>query len=314
MTGIHDDFQAVQPLSSPVAVIGSANADLTVRVQAMPQPGETIHGGPLVTLPGGKSANQAVASALLGAPTSFIGAVGRDDNGNFLLSSLRDAGVDVQYVRRVDIPTSCAVITVDARAENMIVVTRGANETVGIDAVEEAREVIEGAEALGLACEIPMETVTAAAQIAKAAGTTVVLNPSPFPSVIPEALLRSVDVLIVNEGEMRALIGDAGEDWAAAEVALRELGVDRAIVTLGPRGAVVLDRGATLVPTIDVPVVDTTGCGDSFTGAIVAALAAGSDLVAASKFASVVASFAAAGEGAQASYGTVEQIEAALLR
>lgn len=309
-----DAFAAVQPLSAPVAVMGSANADLTVRVQAMPQAGETIHGGPLMTLPGGKSANQAVAAALLGAPTSFVGAVGNDDNGAFLLRSLADAGVNVDHVKRTDTPTSCAIITVDAHAENTIVVTRGANFDVDEALVAQAHPAVTEAKVLGLALEVPMEAVVAAAEMAHAAGVLVVFNPSPMPEQIPQRLLNAVDVLIVNEGEMRALIGHREEDWEGAEAALKALGVSRAIITLGPRGAMVLDSGATLVPVVSVPVVDTTGCGDSFTGAVLAALAAGADLVQASRFASIVASYASTGQGAQASYGTLDQIEQTILR
>ena len=112
---------------------------------------------------------------------------------------------------------------------------------------------------------------------------------------------------------MRAMIGDIAGDWYLAEERLKVLGVGSAVITIGPRGAMVLDHGATLVPVVEVEVVDTTGCGDSFTGALMAALASGRDLVASAEFASVVASYASMGFGAQASYGTLEQIRAAFI-
>lgn len=302
---------AVTPFSAPVTVIGSANADLTVRVAAMPQPGQTIHGGPLAVLPGGKSANQAVAAALVGAPTSFIGAVGTDDNGSFLIDSLTRAGVSTEYVARVAEPTSCAIITVDSGAENMIVVTEGANDTVDVAAIEHARSAIESAKAVGLALEIPLAAVIQAAQLAHAAGAITVFNPSPMPESLPADLLEAIDVLIVNEGETEALVGAIDGDWTATEERIRALGVQRAVVTLGPRGAMVLENGATHVPIVDVPVVDTTGCGDAFTGGLLAVLANGHSLVEAAEFASIVASYASGGRGAQASYGTLEQISQA---
>lgn len=307
-----EDLLKVLPLDEAVAVIGSANADLVVGVEEMPTPGETIAGGPLEVLPGGKSSNQAVASALLGAPTSFIGAVGADGNGSLLESSMSAAGVNIDHLKRVDRPTSCAVITVDSHAENMIVVTSGANETVDVEMLEAAKAAIESAKVLGLALEIPLETVVKAAEIAQAANVITVVNPSPLPDEIPDALLAATDVLVVNEGEMQAIAGDFSGDWAEAERRVHRLGVKRAIVTLGPRGAFVLENGATHVSTIDVDVVDTTGCGDSFTGSVMAALAAGSNLVDAARFASIVASYASAGKGAQRSYGNIAEIDAAL--
>lgn len=313
MLDIPSKIAAVTPLDGSVVVVGSANADLTVRVAAMPKPGQTIHGGPLTTLPGGKSANQAAAAALLGAPTAFVGAVGMDDNGDFLAASLDACGVDTGNLHRVKVATSCAIITVDARAENMIVVTEGANNQVDDEILDAARDALTSAKAVGLALEIPIETVIAAAQMAHEAGAAVVFNPSPMPSSVPEELLTNTDVLVINEGEMRAMIGDIAGDWNLAEERLKALGVGSAVVTIGPRGAMVLDHGVTLVPVVEVEVVDTTGCGDSFTGALMAALASGRDLVAAAEFASVVASYASMGFGAQASYGTLEQIQAAFI-
>ena len=272
MLDIPTKIAAVTPLDGSVVVVGSANADLTVRVAAMPQPGQTIHGGPLTTLPGGKSANQAAAAALLGAPTAFVGAVGMDDNGDFLAASLDACGVDTGNLHRVKVATSCAIITVDARAENMIVVTEGANNQVDGEILDAARDALTSAKAVGLALEIPIETVIAAAQMAHEAGAVVVFNPSPMPSSVPKELLVNTDVLVINEGEMRAMIGDIAGDWYLAEERLKVLGVGSAVVTIGPRGAMVLDQGVTLVPVVEVEVVDTTGCGDSFTGALMAAL------------------------------------------
>ena len=311
MLDVHTKIAAVTPSEGSVVVVGSANADLTVRVAEMPHPGQTIHGGPLVTLPGGKSANQAAAAALLGSPTAFVGAVGVDDNGDFLLASLGACGVDTSNLHRVKAATSCAIITVDAHGENMIVVTDGANNQVDGAILDSARTALISAKAVGLALEIPVEAVVSAAKTAHEAGAIVVFNPSPMPSSLPQELLANTDVLVVNEGEMRDMIGDVAGDWRLAEERLSALGVGSAVVTIGSRGSVVLADGATLVPVVDVDVVDTTGCGDSFTGALMAALASGRDLLTSAQFASIVASSASMGFGAQASYGTLEQIRTA---
>lgn len=301
-------IKSVTPLTAAVAVVGSANADLTVEVAAMPTPGQTIHGGPLRVLPGGKSANQAVAAALVGSPTTFVGAVGNDQNGEFLIDSLSRAGVDTSHVAQTDAATSCALITVDSQAENMIVVTEGANDTVDHELIEHARSAIEGAKVIGLALEIPLAAVLHSARIAHDAGTLIVFNPSPIPESLPAELVEMVDVLIVNEGEAAALIGVINDDWEGAIQRLAGQGISRAVVTLGAHGAMVLDGIATHVPIVPTTVVDTTGCGDSFTGALLAALASGHGLLGSAQFASVVAAFAASGRGAQASYGTLEQI------
>mgnify|MGYP002737185975 FL=1 len=314
MSNLRKIIDTVRTLSSPVVVVGSANVDMTVVVERIPKAGKTVQGGPLALLPGGKSLNQATASALLGAPTAFIGAVGNDDNGNFLLNAMQLAGVNTTHTARVGTPTSCALIAVNAKGEPAIVVSQGANQRMDVDALETARSAIEQANVLGLALEIPMETVIRAARIAKAADTITVLNGAPRTGTLPPELLTNIDVLIVDESEIEKIVGPVDGDWVETQKRLRKLGVTKVVITLGPVGALVLHDQIEPVAPADVEIVDTTGCGDAFTGGMLAALGAGASLIDAARFGAIVAAYSATGRGASASYGTLEEIERQLFR
>lgn len=297
-------------IGSPVAVVGSLNADLTVRTPHHPAPGETVAGSPLVTLPGGKSANQAVAARLLGAPTAMVGLVGDDEHGELLLSSLRDAGVEVDAVERRAVHTGTAMITVADTGENTIVVSPGANGEVDAAFVDAHAAALQGAGALGLCLEIGDDAVAAAIRQGRAAGAQVVLNLSPFrASATP--LTADVDVLLVNQHELAQACGyapDLGDPEALGQ-ALAGLGARRAVVTLGGDGSVVWDDGkATAVAAFDVDVVDTTGSGDAFLGTILSGLAAGCALAASAALASAVAALAATRPGAQTSYTDAREV------
>lgn len=301
---------------SHVVVVGSLNADLTLYAERMPLPGETVLGTDFVIQPGGKSANQAVAAARLGADVRLIGAVGDDANGAMLLDSARNSGVDVAAVRRIDgVPTGVAGITVDAQGENSIVIVAGANGELSPQDVEQASSVFDGAAAVCLCLEVSQETVLAAAQAGCAAGASVILNLSPF-APIPADLVAATDILLVNAHEAGQLLGREapaaeGEDWAAVAAAFAEAGFHRVLVTLGAQGVVVLDGAGSgdeaaieRIAATRIEPVDTTGSGDAFTGGLATRLAAGDSLVEAARYASVAAAHAATGRGAQASYGT----------
>ena len=316
-------FDGLSSAPGAVAVMGSANADLTVRVAELPKPGETIAGGPLAVLPGGKSANQAATVARLGVRASLIGAVGADPNGTMLRDSLVDAGVDVAHLAESGEATGTAMILVDDDAENCIVISPGANGTVDAGLVAKHSEAIRGAEVLGLCLEVGDDAVIEAAGIAREADVTVVFNLSPVRDV-PAELLELVDVLIVNEHELAALVGDAAAaegaesgDWSDAATALAaKHGIRTAVVTLGGAGSVVVETGesdavtATRIDPLPVDVVDTTGCGDSYMGSLMAGLASGLPVNDAARLAAAVSAYAAGGEGAQASYGTADQVRA----
>lgn len=316
--------------SGRICVVGSANADLTVRTRVLPKPGETVAGGELQLLPGGKSANQAAAAGRLGGRVSLVGAVGRDAYGEMLVDSLERSGVDVTDLqRRDDASTGTAMIAVDERGENFIIVSSGANGLVDASVVDARADAVAGADVLGLSFEVPMEATIRASEIARASGTRVVLNPSPFAQP-PAELLCNVDVLVLNEHELRELtaLGDDAPLEAHAR-ALAERGVACAVVTLGAEGAALLlaepgstdtastDTGSTepSVTLVDAPrveAVDTTGCGDAFTGALLLGLADGRELVDSVRTACAVGAIAATAVGAQSSYPYADDLAAFL--
>jgi len=282
-----------------IVVVGSLNADLVVRTERFPKPGETLHGSDLAILPGGKSANQAVAAGRLGGTVRMIGAVGDDGNGVLLRDSVAAAGADVTHVAvREGVATGTAVITVDASGENTIVISGGANATLTPSDVPS--DAFEDAGVLGICLEVSIDVVLAAARAARAAGVTVLTNLSPF-GAVPAELLELTDVLLVNEHE-------------AAE--LGDHGVQRSIVTRGGAGCTVHDGDdePVSIDAVRVEPVDTTGCGDAFMGAVALRLAAGDALVDAARFAVGVGAYAATKAGAQASYPTTAELESFLAR
>ncbi len=319
-------LQQIKQAAPKIAVVGSANVDLTVVVRELPQAGETVPGSDLAQLPGGKSANQAVAAALLGAQVRFAGNVGNDAHGDLLCDSLQKAGVDTSLVGRPDTPTGTALIVVDAEAENTIVISAGANSHVTSDFVAEvAEQLYDEAAVVGLCLEVATDAVAAAAKAAKQRGVSVVLNYSPIKEV-SEQLFSAVDVLIVNEHELARLLVGLGADLAgsshytdavqwehAAQLIEDAYGISQLVVTLGAAGSVVVEKTqqgyeVAEIPAVAVSVVDTTGCGDAYLAALLAGLGAELSLVDAAQVAAVVSGYAASSLGAQRSYGTTDQI------
>lgn len=305
-------------MASSIVVLGSANLDLVYTVKRIPMPGETLLATGASQHPGGKGNNQVIAVARAGASVSFIAALGMDAAAATLSEALDGAGV-VDLVRRVDEPTGTALITVDERAENTIVVNSGANATL-VDLTAEERSAIEAADYLLMQLETPLETVTAAAVIARDAGTTVVLNAAPARE-LPIELLELVDVLVVNEHE--ALLVASGMPSAgplppaitlntAAAVGEKLRSVVRSVViTLGSEGSIVVEAtGAVHVPAPSVDAVDTTGAGDTLCGALVAGLAEGKSLVEATTFATTAAALSVQRNGAVPSIPSRAEIDA----
>jgi ribokinase len=257
-----------------VVVVGSANMDLVAMAPALPRPGETMLGTDFVMVPGGKGANQAVAAARAGASCAFLGAIGSDAFGVTLRARITAAGVDTGHLRVVYGASGVALVMVNAEGENAIVVTPGANGSfTGL--TDEELTTIRAADVLVAQLEIPVETVTAAAVAARAAGTRVILNAAPA-RPLPADLLDAVDVLVVNEGEARALTGRGREEPRA----LLDL-APHAVLTLGGEGARYVDRDGidVHVPAVRVDVVDSTAAGDAFTAALAVGWGEGRDLV-----------------------------------
>ncbi|MEY7972409.1 ribokinase [Saccharomonospora xinjiangensis] len=294
-------------VTAQVLVVGSANADLVVAADRRPEGGQTVLGGDTEVLPGGKGANTAVAAGKLGADVALLCAVGDDANGTLLLDSLRSSGVRTDLVRVVAKPTGLAFITVTPDGENSILVSPGANHALRPDDVADC---LPGPEVVVVSMEIPLDTVEYAVNAAAAAGTRTILNLSPV-ATVPEPTLAVVDVLLVNQHEAAWLLGRA-EDSAVTTSelpTLLELGPRAAVVTSGARGAVVVEPGGlTEIPSPSVDVVDTTGAGDAFAGALATALAQGSALADAVEDAVRVAALSVTRRGAQPSYPTVAEL------
>jgi ribokinase len=292
-------------------VVGSANADLVVGVERRPGAGETVLGSDLVTHPGGKGANQAVAAAKLGARTALLARVGDDGHGRLLRASMDAAGVDTSGVLVGGAPTGVALITVDPSGDNSIVVSPGANGRLTPDDVRAASGLFGAARVVSTLLEIPLDTVAEVAR-SLADGARLVLNPSP-PAPLPAEVLAVCDPLIVNEHEARVILDAGGtepgadpEDWAKGLLAL---GPRSVVVTLGAEGALVADAaGSERVPSVKVAAVDTTGAGDAFTAALAWRLGAGASLAEAAAYAARVGAAAVTKEGAQASYPTADEV------
>ena len=293
-------------MQGSVAVVGSLNLDLVIRVAELPGPGETVRGGDLFRYPGGKGANQAVAAARLGRRVAMVGCVGDDQAGRELLASLAAAGVDGSRVRVVEgVPSGTACVTVSEDGDNQIVVSPGANARLTPDDVAAAPAVRAAAVTL-LQLEVPLETVAAAA---RTAGGRVVLNPAPV-RALPAELLGRIDVLVPNRVELARLAGGPVPRTVQEAAGLAgRLAARAVVVTLGADGALVVGDGrANHVPAVPVRPVDTTAAGDAFCGGLADALAGGADLREAARRAVRVAAAACLRQGAQASLPTPAEL------
>jgi ribokinase len=259
-----------------IVVVGSANMDMVLRVQQLPRPGETVSGHGFETLPGGKGANQAVAAARLGAEVHFVGCLGSDVFGTQMRARLQAEGVKVDQLSTVNGPTGIAIVLVDdATGQNSIAIEAGANAALSVEHVEAAAGTIAAASMLVCQLESPLPAVRRAIAIAHAAGVPVLLNPAPV-QPLPPQLLQQVSLLVPNESEAAVLAGQTPDepfDEVRAAERLRRLGAGTVIVTLGERGVhVAAPGGATRHEAQRVAqVVDTTGAGDTFIGALAAA-------------------------------------------
>jgi ribokinase len=283
-----------------VTVVGSLNEDVLVAVDRLPGRGETVIGNSVALAPGGKGANQAAAAGRLGGGVHMVGRVGADEAGDRQLAALEDAGVDVGRVQRTTgVPTGSATIPVEqGSGENLIVVVPGANGE--LRPADVTVESVPRAGVLLLQLEVPMETVTAAAA---AAHGTVVLTPAP-PRPLPADLLARVDVLVPNEHELAALAGAPAGTRSPTELVdlARAVASCSIVVTLGARGALIVpaDGGPALLQAPPaVSAVDTTGAGDCFCGALGHALAGGTALADAVRYAVTAAALSTTGTGAR---------------
>lgn len=295
-----------------VAVVGSVNIDLVASVARLPLPGETVHAIGFEQFVGGKGGNQAVAAARLGRQVALVGLTGEDTEGRAVRASLAAAGVDVTHLGSTRTAgTGRAIVLVGQDAENSIVVIGGANAALAAEHLVEAADVLAEAAVVVTQLEVPVATVLDAA---RRAGGTFVLNPAPAQE-LPTELLALVDVLVVNETEYAVVLGrPLPDDLADVEAHVAALGLGCAVVvTLGGRGAALCQAGEVVrVPSPPVPVVDTTGAGDTFIGALADALSRGERAPDALRWAVHAASLSVGALGATTGMPTREQVAASI--
>jgi len=296
-----------------LVVLGSINADHILNINHFPQPGETVIGKQYTLAFGGKGANQAVAAGRGGADISFIACVGDDDIGERVRKQLASDHIDTQSIEAIkDSTTGVALIFVNAEGENVIGIDAGANKAVTPEYLDRYKQQVIGASALLMQLESPLETVIAAAKIAKDNDTQVILNPAPA-CELPDELLARVDMITPNETEAEKLTGikvDSNEDAARAAKALHDKGIATVIITLGSKGVWLSQNGeGKLVAGFRVKAVDTIAAGDTFNGALVTALLEGKPMDSAVRFAHAAAAIAVTRPGAQPSVPWRKEID-----
>jgi ribokinase len=299
-----------------IAILGSSNTDMVIHVDHLPRPGETLLGGSFNLAAGGKGANQAVAAARAGGEVTFIAKLGTDIFGDQAVAGFKHEGILTHCIRRDSrTPSGVALIFVDQAGQNCIAVAGGANSRLTPTDVRRARSAIAEADVLVLQLETPLPTVLAAAQLAAKSHTPVILNPAPA-TELPRDLLKLVSILTPNESEAEILTGIPVHDVPSASRAgqvLLTMGIPTVILTLGPRGAVVVNKhSSTHVPAFAVRAVDTVAAGDVFNGALAVALAQGNALLDAVAFANAAASISVTRHGAQSSAPRAREIQSTI--
>jgi ribokinase len=284
-----------------VVVIGSSNTDIVIQADRLPRAGETVTGREIRIFPGGKGANQAVACRRLGAKTVFIARIGTDDYGNDQVKNLTEAGLSPEHLIRDDAsPSGLALIAVDKKGQNQIIVVSGSNGRLRTQDINSRKEVIQTAGILVLQLEIPLECVNASLRLARRDGVLTLLNPAPF-QPLDSRILRLCDFLVPNQTEAELLTGirirGLPSARRAAQALLRER-VRHVIITMGEKGAY---YDGEIYPARKVKAVDTTAAGDAFVGALAVEIAAGREIPDAIRFANLAASIAVTRPGAQTS-------------
>ncbi len=310
-------------MNSEVTVVGSLSMDIVIRVARLPARGETLKGTTFDTFPGGKGNNQALAAARAGAAVTMIGKVGDDAYGQILLQTLSENKVSIEGMfSDKNETTGIANIWVGTSGENSIVIVPNANNALRPEDLESKSHLMDKSKILLLQLEIQVDTVLAAAKMAHKKGITVILNPAPAaaPSDLPAELFQYIDVLVPNESEAELLTGINPSTTELAHQCARKLltmGVKNVILTLGERGALILESSKPdkphFVDAFKVTVVDSTAAGDAFCGALAMRLAKGDSLVEAAKFGCAAGSLACTKAGAVPSLPRLEELEALMV-
>lgn len=286
-----------------VVVVGSINVDMVFTSDIRPKAGETVLGNSFSLIPGGKGANQAVAASKLGAESTMIGCVGLDTNGDFAIDNLNAENVDTHCIDVVhDIPTGVANIVV-AENDNSIIVIPGANYEVNKFVIDKYRDVILSADIVLVQLEVPLETVEYTLDLCKKNNVRVLLNPAPAVE-LSRTMIENASYITPNEHELKIILGKDCD----IEEEIKNY-PNKIIVTLGSKGVKYFNGNEiVLIPSYEVEVVDTTGAGDTFCGALAASIVRGDSLDEAIKFANKAAAYSITKLGAQSGMPTLEQL------
>lgn len=299
--------------SKKILVLGSLNIDIVVTVDNMPLEGETILGRNVSYFPGGKGANQACAVAKLGGDVTMIGRVGMDQFGDTLIEELKNVGVDTRYIQKQsESSTGMAIVCVNKRGNNSIVVVPGANDACNKEYVQSLYDVIRETDIIILQMEIAQDGIYDAIRFAKQENKTIIFNPAPASKAILGEAINGIDYILPNESELHILTEldvDSEEDIVRAAQKLLTQGVKNVIVTLGDKGALhVTTENVKFYIAPKVAAIDTTAAGDTFNGAFAVFLAEGNTVEDAIKFAITAASISVTRHGAQPSIPLREEV------
>lgn len=294
-----------------VVVAGSINMDLVTVCERAPKGGETLFGKEFFQVPGGKGANQAVAIGKLGTQVTMLGKIGNDSFGKDLVASMKNSGVNTEYIENSASSTGIAKIIVEANGQNRILVVSGANMDVDRAYIDRHIDVINDSDILVTQLEIPIDTVEYVLKKAKEAGKITILNPAPAAQLNDE-IIKNSDIIIPNESELGIITSmptNTLKEIEAAAQKLLNMGVKELIVTLGSQGSLHLNKkGSTIHSVYKVNAVDTTAAGDSFIGGLVKNIQ-DDNLDEAIEFATKVSAITVTRKGAQISIPTIEEVE-----
>lgn len=296
-----------------ILVIGSINMDLIVNTDEIPGVGETLTGNELLQIPGGKGANQGVSMAKLGGDVTFLGKVGKDAFGEESLKSMNAAGVKTESIDTIDgVSTGIAVINVDKKGNNNIVVIPGANGEVDEDYLEINEETFKETDVVVFQFEIPLETVKRGLELSKKYDKLTIVNPAPAME-LDEEMIANIDILVPNEHELARMAKMKVVDEKTTLEASKKLldkGIEQIVVTLGSKGVMVVNKeGSNMYPAYEVKVVDTTAAGDSFIGGFTTSYVNDKDIEKAVELGQKTAALAIQKMGAQSSLPTKEDVE-----